>query len=111
MRAGLGWGEDKGQGVNMEGLLSFLLFAVFFYLMMRFGCGAHMVHGHGEHGSHGGSGGKHVDPVCGMEVDIDKGYARMYESKPYRFCSRNCLDKFDADPVRYLKGKQGGEGQ
>ncbi len=36
----------------MDGLLSFLLFAGLFYLMMRFGCGAHMVHGHGHgHGS------------------------------------------------------------
>jgi len=29
----------------MEGLLSFVLFAVSFYLMMRIGCGAHRVHG------------------------------------------------------------------
>ena len=32
----------------MDRLLSFLLFAAFFYLMMRFGCGSHM--GHGGHG-------------------------------------------------------------
>ena len=31
----------------MEGLGSLLLFAALFYFMMRFGCGAHMVHGHG----------------------------------------------------------------
>ncbi|MEE9598461.1 MAG: hypothetical protein V3V96_16940 [Acidiferrobacterales bacterium] len=36
----------------MEGLFSLLLFAGIFYLMMRFGCGAHMVHGHGGHGGH-----------------------------------------------------------
>ena len=35
----------------MEGLGSFLLFAVLFFLMMRYGCGAHMMHGHGGHGS------------------------------------------------------------
>ena len=36
----------------MEGLFSLLLFAGFFYLMMRFGCGSHMAHGgHGhQHG-------------------------------------------------------------
>jgi len=40
----------------MDRLLSFLLFAVFFYLMMRFGCGAHMVHGnHGGHNHEGTS--------------------------------------------------------
>lgn len=31
----------------MEGLGSLLIFAALFYFMMRFGCGAHMVHGHG----------------------------------------------------------------
>jgi hypothetical protein len=29
----------------MEGLITLLLFAAFFYFMMRFGCGSHMVHG------------------------------------------------------------------
>ena len=29
----------------MEGLFSLLLFAALFYFMMRFGCGAHAVHG------------------------------------------------------------------
>jgi hypothetical protein len=37
----------------MDGLISLLLFAGVFYLMMRFGCGAHMVHG--GHGGHAGS--------------------------------------------------------
>ncbi len=68
----------------MEGLGSFLLFAVLFYVMMRFGCGAHMMHGHGGHGKHGHHGGeenKFIDPVCGMEVEADKGYGKMYEGK------------------------------
>ena len=61
----------------MEGLGSLLLFAALFYFMMRFGCGAHMVHGHGggrgEHSGHGGHGGHERgpaarDPVCGMDV-------------------------------------------
>lgn len=29
----------------MEGLFSFLVFAVLFFLMMRFGCGSHIGHG------------------------------------------------------------------
>ena len=33
-------------------LLYLLLFAGFFILMMRFGCGAHVM-GHGQHGGHG----------------------------------------------------------
>ncbi len=32
----------------MRGLLSLLVYAALFYLMMRFGCGAHVVHGHGD---------------------------------------------------------------
>ena len=88
----------------MQGLLSLLLFAAFFYFMMRFGCGAHMVHG--NHGGHGGHvpGGAITDPVCGMEVQPGQGYAKMHEAREYRFCSRKCLDQFELDPQRYAKG-------
>lgn len=89
----------------MEGLLSLLLFAAMFYFMMRFGCGAHMVHGHGGHGSHGDGRQEPVsagtDPVCGMEVAADRGYTKMHEGRPYRLCSRACLDKFEANPRQY----------
>ncbi len=89
----------------MQGFLSLLLFAAFFYFMMRFGCGAHMVHGHGGHGGHQGDGpptanGK--DPVCGMDIGHSDGYAKMHEGRTYRFCSRKCLDEFEADPQRYV---------
>ena len=91
----------------MDGLISLLLFAGFFYLMMRFGCGAHMVHGgHGKHGKHGGQGGtdvKHVDPVCGMQVDPQEGYGKMYGGELYRFCSRKCLDQFEDEPDKFLQ--------
>lgn len=30
----------------MEGLFTLLLYAGLFYFLMRFGCGAHMTHGH-----------------------------------------------------------------
>ncbi len=89
----------------MEGLFSLLLIAGVFYLMMRFGCGAHMVHG--GHGGHGGSDAKHIDPVCGMNVDPEQGYGKMYQRQLYRFCSRNCLDKFEAEPDKFVQ-KQGG---
>lgn len=29
----------------MEAFIALLVFAVFFYVMMRFGCGAHVIHG------------------------------------------------------------------
>ena len=33
----------------MDNLLSLLLFVAFIYLMMRYGCGGHMRHGHRTH--------------------------------------------------------------
>lgn len=87
----------------MNGLLSLLLFAVFFYLMMRFGCGAHMVHGgHSGHEHEGHAGGAAKDPVCGMSVEPGQGYSKSHEDRLLHFCSRQCLDKFEAEPRRYL---------
>lgn len=88
----------------MEGLLSFLVFGGLFFLMMRYGCGAHMAHGgHGGNDSHGADTEvKHTDPVCGMEVDTNHGYGKMHEGRLYRFCSRNCLDRFEENPAKYL---------
>jgi YHS domain-containing protein len=104
----------------MGGLGTLLLFAALFYFMMRFGCGAHMVHGHGgggtgEHASHGGhaehGGREHGtsarDPVCGMDVARGQGYTKMHGGRDYRLCSRACLDKFDANPDQYAS-VQGG---
>ena len=44
-----------------------------------------------------------LDPVCGMKVDTRTAQHR-YELRdtPYYFCSARCLDKFKADPDRYL---------
>ena len=35
-------------------------------------------------------------------VDMNKGYGKMYQGRLYRFCSRNCLDKFDQEPDKYI---------
>jgi len=92
----------------MDGLLSFLLFAGFFYLMMRYGCGAHMIHGHSQKS---GSVPKPIDPVCGMEVNDDQGYGKVHEGVLYRFCSRSCLNKFDQMPEKYMRLNEQGERQ
>jgi YHS domain-containing protein len=91
----------------MRGLLTLLLFAGFFYLMMRFGCGAHMVHGQSSHGheGHGGSGAgdsSAKDPVCGMLVEPGQGYTKNHEGRVLHFCSRKSLDSFEAEPQRYI---------
>ncbi len=92
----------------MSGLLSLLLFGAVFYLIMRFGCGAHMVHGgHGGHAGHGAGAAEGMDsrgakdPVCGMQVQPGEGYGKMYQGHQYRLCSRRCLDQFEAEPQRY----------
>lgn len=88
----------------MEGLFSFLMIGGLFFLMMRYGCGAHIAHGgHDRHSSHSADNEvKHIDPVCGMAVDMNKGYGKMHEGQLYRFCSRNCLDRFETDSKKYL---------
>lgn len=82
----------------MDGLLWFVVIGAAFYLIMRAGCGAQTVHGHAGRGADVEA----VDPVCGMPVEPDKGYAKAYQGVIYRFCSRSCLDKFDDNPARYL---------
>lgn len=47
------------------------------------------------------------DPVCGMTVDVDAGKPSLtYKGDKYHFCSRKCLDRFDADPYFYLSGNK-----
>jgi len=84
----------------MEGLLWLLGFGVLFYVMMRYGCGAHMVHG--SHQGHRHGEGSEKDPVCGMTVAADTGYAKFHQGMRYVFCSKSCLEKFDAEPAKYL---------
>ncbi len=89
----------------MDRIVSFLLFAGLFYFMMRFGCGSHAVHGH-HHGGNGEATGRtNKDPVCGVEVEQGHGYSEVFASHEYRFCSRKCLDKFDAEPQRFASGR------
>jgi YHS domain-containing protein len=86
----------------MEGILYLVFIALWFYLMMRYGCGAHIMHGHHGHSS----GANHLDPVCGMKVKPMQGYGKMYHGNLYRFCTKSCLDKFDLDPEKYLNMEQ-----
>jgi hypothetical protein len=52
---------------SLKSLLSILLWGGFFFLMMRYGCGAHMMGAHGQHGGPGESA-ETKDPVCGMTI-------------------------------------------
>lgn len=58
----------------------------------------HMFHHH-DHASD-----KVVDPVCGMTIDpANAAEHREYQGATYYFCSANCAQRFDADPVRYAR--------
>jgi YHS domain-containing protein len=92
----------------METLFSLLLIGGLFYFMMRYGCGAHMI-GHRDQRGYPQSGEEarpgadtYSDPVCGMTVAPDRGYRKMHDGRQYRFCSRTCLDKFEASPKQYV---------
>ena len=43
-----------------------------------------------------------IDPVCGMTVDTAASVgSATHAGMTYYFCSRHCLEKFQADPARY----------
>lgn len=43
-----------------------------------------------------------IDPVCNMNVDTEKGRSLEHAGKRYYFCSQHCVEKFSADPEKYL---------
>ncbi len=42
------------------------------------------------------------DPVCGMSVPPDGPHRYVHAGRTYGFCSARCLEKFRAEPERYL---------
>ena len=43
------------------------------------------------------------DPVCGMNVDVSNPAATVsHQGMTYYFCCRGCVEKFEADPRKYL---------
>lgn len=102
----------------MEALIYFALWAGLIFLMMRFGCGAHVLgHGHGHRGAP--DKGKpqrsdellwvppktDIDPVCGKTVHTDKAKPSVHDGMVYYFCSRECRERFEAAPHLYLGTK------
>jgi YHS domain-containing protein len=99
----------------MSALLYFALWASLIFLMMRFGCGAHVMgHGHAEHNGHrdgsaAGGGPRHwtppetdIDPVCRMSLRTDGAKSSVYQGRVYYFCSAEHRDTFEAAPERYV---------
>jgi Cu+-exporting ATPase len=45
----------------------------------------------------------HRDPVCGMEItEADEAGRYEYHGVTYHFCNQSCLERFKADPERFL---------
>lgn len=67
-------------------------------------------HDHHDHGTchHGHTHANHsapaIDPVCGMSVDPETTpHHAHHHGQDYHFCSASCLNKFMADPERWLE--------
>ena len=101
----------------MGSLIYFLIWGAAIFLMMRFGCGAHIMghgHGHSDSRSEGHDSSPHagplpappekdVDPVCHMNVQTAQAKSAVYDGHAYYFCSQDCRAKFEADPHTYVK--------
>lgn len=93
----------------MQTIGNLLFWGLLFFLMMRFGCGAHMMGHHRDH-SHGGDGDRlrapseARDPVCGTIVQTSTAKSSLFEGRAYYFCSQACRDKFEATPADFAHG-------
>ncbi len=102
--------------MQLPTVVYFLIWAGLFALVMRFGCGAHVMgHAHrrdessSDPGPLSGKGAgvnvpeRRVDPVCGMSVKASEAKTAVHEGQVYYFCSQACRDKFEASPDKYAK--------
>ncbi len=102
----------------MTALLYFAVWAGLFFLMMRLGCGAHVMgHDPAGHASDDANPAGHaqwmppstdIDPVCRMSVATDGAKSSVYDGTVYYFCSAEHRDAFEAAPERYVAAPAGG---
>lgn len=103
----------------MEALIYFALWAGLIFLMMRVGCGAHVM-GHGKHEKSGNPESDaeidsfrwvppetDTDPVCGKKVRPDQAKPSVHDGMVYYFCSRECRERFEAAPNLYVGSSAG----
>lgn len=100
----------------MSELLYFLIWAAVIFVMLRFGCGAHVMgYGHGKAERDGGDPQRReagtlrwippaedVDPVCGKTVSTAAAKPSVHAGSVYYFCSRDCREIFEAAPEQYV---------
>ncbi|MEO8385357.1 MAG: YHS domain-containing protein [Betaproteobacteria bacterium] len=95
--------------MQFQNVVYFLVWAGLFFVMMRFGCGSHIMgHGHRHSGSHAHDRGSWtppegaVDPVCGMTVATATAKSAVNGSHIFYFCSQECREKFEVAPASYV---------
>jgi YHS domain-containing protein len=89
-------------------LLSLILIAGLFFLMMRFGFGARVM-GHARWRQDSASlipTDTTVDPVCGMSVTTARSKSALYRGRAYYFCTAEHREAFEAEPDRYLGSQE-----
>ena len=97
----------------MQPWVYFLIVGALFFLMMRGGCGSHVM-GHGHHHERdgdrrlGSTGSVPVsepaqvrDPVCGMTIERATAKTCAHRGTIYYFCSDQCRSKFEAAPESF----------
>ncbi len=103
----------------METLLYVALWGAAIFLMMRFGCGAHMMGHGGSHKSDEPAEEKRrsdlrwvappaeKDPVCGKAVATASAKSSVFDGQVYYLCSRECREAFETAPETYVGGAAG----
>ncbi len=103
----------------MDALLYFIIWAAAIFVMMRFGCGAHVM-GHGrKHGQTEDSSKTEssefrwvppetdIDPVCGKSVSTREAKPTVHAGDVYYLCSRECREVFEVAPELYVNRPDG----
>jgi YHS domain-containing protein len=98
----------------LQDVVYYVFLAGLFFMMMRFGCGAHIM-GRGHHhqtadpdhdtaiGTLSLPIGEAIDPVCGKNVLTSTARISAYRGGINYFCSQKCREAFEAAPSSYAK--------
>ncbi len=99
----------------MELILTIAVWAGLFFLMMRLGCGAHIIAGRQKNGPSSSSQAnaqapeltrvaaeKSIDPVCKKTISTHIAKTNVHAGKVTYFCSRDCREIFEAAPELYI---------
>ena len=46
---------------------------------------------------------KVTDPVCKMEIDMEKAMKVEYEENEFYFCSEECKEQFEKEPEKFIE--------